>query len=73
VGQGLIETTLRHNPLKMFIIVAAVPFLLGVVLGALGLRDPSLWTVAILAFLSSVVVFSAGMLSVVVLNNSRKP
>lgn len=73
VGQGLVETTLRHNPLKMFMIVAALPFMAAVVLGAFAPMWPTLVTSAVVAWLTSLLIFAVGMLAVVVLDRSRKP
>ncbi|MBK7862026.1 MAG: glycosyltransferase family 2 protein [Archangiaceae bacterium] len=71
VGQTLVEVVLEHNPLKLFLVVAAP-------LGALGtgLLVASAFTALPAMFgtvvlLTSVIVFALGMLAVVVLGADR--
>lgn len=63
LAQTLLEVTLRHNPLKAFILVALVPTLIGLVCALFDIGGG--WETASQFFIAALMVFTVGMAAVV--------
>jgi len=63
LAQTLLEVTLRHNPLKAFILVALVPATVGLLCGLFGIGGG--WETASRFFIAALMVFTVGMAAVV--------
>lgn len=72
VAQTMVEVILVHNPLKMFLVVGALPVLaMAPLLAVTGLSSTGLIGVVLLAA-TSILVFAAGMVAVAILGD-RNP
>lgn len=69
IAQGLAEVVLRHNPLKLFLLVGLIPLAAMVAVLCCGATESRLLAAVILGC-SGVIVFALGMLAAVVL---RRP
>lgn len=59
----VVRAVVLFNPLKVFLPLGSVPFLIGVVILVDGLRSWSISETAVLAFLAAIVVWSVGLLA----------
>lgn len=71
VAQTLVEVVLRHNPLKLFLLLALLPFLAAIIVG-FAAPDPGGTIAAAVLLGTSIVTFAVGMLSVVALPQRPK-
>lgn len=71
VGQTLVEVILEHNPLKMFLVVAAPPALAAIVATVWSFFNTRAVVPAVALWCTAVLVFSLGMLSIVALGERR--
>ncbi len=71
VGQTLVEVILVHNPLKLFLLVAALASLLSIVFFALATFGPAFVVAGAVLLATAILAFTAGLLAVVVLADRR--